>query len=349
MLRRPSGPLLSGRAGLPLRRLADCARALGALQYALGLLLRDAGPIEVTHPAAAPGRSPTPCVFPYVAGDPASVGCWATRRALGRVRRPRGDAATGKVLIVSGSADVGLPTHSRVWDPVTDTLTSQSFTHGPLLQRPCPAPGRPHPVRGGGGNSASDGDQDDAHLRSGQRDVVEGRRHGAHAVVSDAVTLPNGDVYDLRHGTGQAKVEVYNAAANTWTTLPEARTRRSRRTRACTSCRRQSALHRDALVRRPAVADSSPLGDLRPGHNTWAAVDDHVIPNRTEAFSVLLPPPRRPAWQPCTAKRNARAPRPRPCRPRCRASSSRAARATSAARRSSTWPMPRRPGAGSPT
>jgi hypothetical protein len=31
-----------------------------------------------------------------------------------------------------------------------------------------------------------------------------------------------------------------------------------------------------------------------PGSNSWSGVDDHVIPNRTEGFSVLLPPLRPP-------------------------------------------------------
>lgn len=81
--------------------------------------------IVVTHPKAAPGRAPAPCVWPYVAGNPASVGSWAHDSGVFTVHAAL--LPTGKVLMFSGTAEANLPTESRVWDPVSDALTSQSF------------------------------------------------------------------------------------------------------------------------------------------------------------------------------------------------------------------------------
>ena len=42
---------------------------------------------------------------------------------------------TGKVVLWAGTAEVGDPLESRVWDPVTNTLTTQLFGEDLVLRR----------------------------------------------------------------------------------------------------------------------------------------------------------------------------------------------------------------------
>lgn len=84
--------------------------------------------ITVTDPQAAPGRAPSPCVWPYSAGDPASVGSWELLPYTSGVFVVHAALMhTGKVLMFSGTAEVNLPKESRVWDPDTGVMTAQNF------------------------------------------------------------------------------------------------------------------------------------------------------------------------------------------------------------------------------
>jgi hypothetical protein len=84
--------------------------------------------IKVTHPAAVPGRAPALCVWPYITGDPASVGSWELLPHTSGVFVVHAAVLhTSKVLLYSGTAEVGLPLESRVWDPDTGLMTAQIY------------------------------------------------------------------------------------------------------------------------------------------------------------------------------------------------------------------------------
>lgn len=245
--------------------------------------------IEVTHPAAVPGPAPSPCTWPYTAGDPASVGSWeALPYTSGVFVVHAAVLHTGKVLMYSGTAEIGLPLESRVWDPDTGAMTAQTFdvdlfcsghaflTDGRLL------------VNGGAGAAARRAYVFDPIAETWTRmsDMTHTRWYPT------TITLPDGRVLTISGaGDGQQKVEIYDPAANTWTVRPAT---------ADKLLELYPSLHvmpdGKLLYTGTRWAGALPWGApppsslFDPATDTWTGVDDHEVPNRTEAFSVLLPP-----------------------------------------------------------
>ena len=249
--------------------------------------------IEVTHPSASPGRSPTPCVFPYVAGDPASVGSWALLPyESGAFAVHAATLSSGKVLIVSGSADGASPSHSRVWNPSTGALTSQPFTQDLFCSGHAQLPDGRVLFAGGGGNSAGDAIRKSLIFDPASETWSEVADMAHTRWYPTLITLPSGGIMaSSGYGTGQAKVEVYNAAANTWTTRPASADKTFDTYPSLHVMPDGKVLYTGTRWMGSAGWAAPPPSELfDPIANTWAGVDDHVIPNRTEGFAVLLPP-----------------------------------------------------------
>jgi hypothetical protein len=255
--------------------------------------------IEVTHPAAAPGRSPTPCVFPYVADDPASVGSWEMLGHTSGVFVVHAALLpTAKVLLWSGTAEVGLPEESRVWDPATDTMTSQSFGADLFCSGHAMLPdGRVLVV--GGSSTPGHGIESTHIFDPGPETWTKVADMAFERWYPTAITLPDGRVAVFSgriSGPPVQEVEVYNAGPGTWTTLPASANK---------SLEIYPSLHvmPDGKILYtgtrwaggPAWPAPPPSELFDPASNTWSGVDDHVIPNRTEGFSVLLPALRPPS------------------------------------------------------
>jgi hypothetical protein len=256
--------------------------------------------IEVTHPAAAPGRSPTPCVFPYAPGDPASVGSWALLPHTSGVFVVHAALLpSGKVLMFSGTAEIGLVKESRVWDPSTDVMTSQAFGDDLFCAGHTMLPdGRVLVV--GGASSPGQGIK---------RTYIFDWTTETWTKVADmafarwyptAVTLPDGRamVFSGRAtGPPIAQVEVYDVGAGTWTTLPASANKPLEIYPSLHVMADGKILYTGTRWAGGPGWPAPPPSELfDPATNTWAGVDDHVIANRTEGFSVLLPP-RRPTLE----------------------------------------------------
>jgi len=253
--------------------------------------------IVVAHPKAAPGRAPAPCVWPYVAGDPASVGSWELlSHDSGVFTVHAALLPTGKVLMFSGTAEANLPKESRVWDPVSDTLTSQSFGddlfcagHAMLADGCVLVNGGAIPGQGRGIKSTHIFDPV-AESWTKVKDMNHARWYPT------TLTLPDGRVITFsgrdENGAVVAQVEIYNPAANTWTDLPVSANK---------SLDIYPSLHLlpDGTILYTGTRWDGGSGPwmsppatarLNLATNTWTNVDDHEIPDRTEGFSVLLPP-----------------------------------------------------------
>jgi hypothetical protein len=253
--------------------------------------------IVVTHPKAAPGRAPAPCVWPQVAGDPASVGSWELlSHDSGVFTVHAALLPTGKVLMFSGTAEAGLPKESRVWDPSSDALTSQSFGddlfcsgHAMLADGRVLVNGGAIPGQGRGIKST--------HIFNPGSETWTKVKDMNHARwYPTTLTLPDGRVITFsgrdENGAVVSQVEIYNPSTNTWTDLPGSANK---------PLDIYPSLHLmpDGTILYTGTRwDGSPSPWMSPpasarlnlATNTWANVDDHEIPDRTEGFSVLLPP-----------------------------------------------------------
>jgi hypothetical protein len=253
--------------------------------------------IVVTHPTAAPGRAPTPCPWPYIAGDPMSVGSWellshdsgvfAVHAAL---------LPTGKVLLFSGTAEANLPRESRVWDPVTDTLTSQSFGddlfcagHAMLADGRVLVNGGAIPGQGRGIKATHIFDP-----VSESWTKVKDMNHARWYPTT--LTLPDGRVITFSGRDENAgvvsQVEVYDPAADTWTDLPVTANKALDIYPSLHLMPDGSIFYTGTRWAGSTAGWMSPPATARLdlATNTWTNVDDHEIPDRTEGFSVLLPP-----------------------------------------------------------
>lgn len=249
--------------------------------------------IVVTHPKAAPGRAPVPCPWPYIAGDPMSVGSWellshdsgvfAVHAAL---------LPTGKVLMFSGTAESGLPKESRVWDPVTDILIGQSFAddlfcagHAML------ADGRV--LVNGGSSTPGTGIKSTYLFNPATESWTKVRDMNHPRWYPTTLTLPDGRVITFSgRGANAGESEVYDPAADTWTDLPATANK-------VLDIYPSMHLMPDGTILYTGTrwdGGNSPWmsppasARLNLVTNTWTNVDDHEIPDRTEGFSVLLPP-----------------------------------------------------------
>lgn len=120
---------------------------------------------------------------------------------------------TGKVLLWSGTAEVGDPLVSRLWDPGTDTRTSQSYGEDLFCSgHAFLADGRLL-VAGG----APSGSMKSTHIfdPAAETWTKVADMHEARWYPT-VLTLPDGRVL-AASGSGASQVEIYDAAAGTWT------------------------------------------------------------------------------------------------------------------------------------
>jgi Domain of unknown function (DUF1929)/Glyoxal oxidase N-terminus len=251
--------------------------------------------IEVTHPSAVPGRAPAPCTWPYVAGDPASVGTWQVLPYNSGVFVVHAALLpTGKVLMWSGTAERNLPRESRVWDPDTGAMTTQTFADDLFCSGHAMLPDGRVLVNGGAipgqgaGIKATHIFDPVAETWTKVRDMNHARWYPT------TLTLPDGRVitFSGRDETSAVvpQVEVYDAGANTWTDLPVTANK---------TLEIYPSLHvmPDGKILYTGTRWGSALAWMSPpasavldlATNSWTDVDDHEVPNRTEAFSVQLP------------------------------------------------------------
>ncbi len=119
---------------------------------------------------------------------------------------------SGKVLLWSGTAEVGDPLESRVWDPVTGTMTTQTYTvdlfcsgHAFMADgRLCIAGGAPS-----GTLRATHIFDPIAETWTRVQDMHQARWYPT------VVTLPDGRIL-AASGTGANEVEIYDPATDTW-------------------------------------------------------------------------------------------------------------------------------------
>lgn len=255
--------------------------------------------IEVADPRAAVG--PLPCAWPDVPGDPATDGEWdllpytsgvfAVHAALLR---------TGKVLLFSGGAESQLPLESRVWDPVTEAFTSDTFkddlfcAHQVVL-----ADGRVL-VMGGSNYNGPHGRGIDASYTfdpatetwTKHADLTHGRWYPTAVVLADGRVV----VMSGRPASGPvvSEMEVFDPAANTWSVLPPSASKEVPIYPSLHLMKGGKVLYTGCRWAGQNRAWSSPPDSalFDPGTNTWTDVATHVIANRTEGTSVLLPPAR---------------------------------------------------------
>lgn len=120
---------------------------------------------------------------------------------------------TGRVLLWSGTAEVGDPTVSRVWDPATDARTGQAYGEDLFCSghaflpdgRLCVAGGAP-----AGSLRSTHVFDPAAETWTKVSDMNQPRWYPT------VLTLPDGRIL-AASGTGASDVEVYDAAADAWT------------------------------------------------------------------------------------------------------------------------------------
>lgn len=253
--------------------------------------------IVVTHPAAAPGRAPAPCVWPFSAADPASVGSWELlSHDSGVFTVHAGLLPTGKVLMFSGTAEANLPRESRVWDPVSDTLTSQSFGDDLFCAGHAMLPDGRVLVNGGAipgqGRGIKSTHIFDPVVESWTK--VKDMNHARWYPTT--LALPDGRVITFSGRDENAavvpQVEIYNPATNTWADLPASANKSLDIYPSLHLMPDGTILYTGTRWDGSSAAWMSPPASARLNlaTNTWSNVDDHEIPDRTEGFSVLLPP-----------------------------------------------------------
>jgi hypothetical protein len=237
----------------------------------------------------------------YTPGDPASIGSWQTLPYDSQVFVVHAAVVrTGKVLIFSGGVEHQLPLESRLWDPATGMFQSHAFADDLFCAfQVMLGDGRVH-VMGGSNYNGPHGRGIDATYTFDpaspgwvkHADMAFGRWYPT------AVQLPDGRIVVMSGraagGAVVAETEIFDPASNAWSTLPASANK---------SMDIYPSLHLMANGKvfytgtrweggssspRPWAPPDTALFD--PATNTWTDVGPHVIPNRTEGTSVLLPP-----------------------------------------------------------
>jgi hypothetical protein len=257
--------------------------------------------IVVTDPRAGLAAARPPYVHVDAPGDPASVGQWQLLPYTSQVFVVHAAVMrTGKVLMFSGGVEQQMPLESRVWDPVTGGFATHAFADDLFCAfQVVLADGRVLVMGGsnfhgphGRGIDASNTFDPGAPGWTKHADLGFGRWYPT------AVTLPDGDVVVMSGNAAGGGVvsepERFDPGTNSWATLPAS---------AAKQLDIYPSLHLIAggqvfyTGTRWAGGSSSPrpwappdTALFDPAANTWSDVGAHVIPNRTEGTSVLLPP-----------------------------------------------------------
>ena len=237
----------------------------------------------------------------YAPTDLASIGQWRTLTYDSQVFAVHAALLrTGKVLLFSGGVEHQLPLESRLWDPVTETFQAHSFADDLFCAFQVALGDGRILVMGGSNYNGPHGRGIDASYTfdpgspgwTKHPDMAHGRWYPT------AVTLPDGRVVAMSGraagGSVVAEAEIFDPGSNTWSALPAS---------ASKALDIYPSLHLMANGQvfytgtrweggstspRPWSPPNTALFD--PASNTWTDVGAHVIPNRTEGTSVLLPP-----------------------------------------------------------
>ncbi len=246
--------------------------------------------IQVTHPKVVTGRSHHGCPSSTNPTDPSNVGSWELLSYNSGVFVVHAALLpNGKVLLFSGTAEINLPTESRVWDPGTGTMTTQDFAEDLFCAGHALLPDGRILVNGG----APSGANKSTH-------IFDPSGTGSWTKVADmkfprwyptTLTLPDGRIITFSGAGGAAKIEVYDVGADAWTEIVPAVPR---------ALEIYPSLHvmPDGKILYTGTRWAGGLAWPNPPGSAlfdvvaaeWTDVGPHVIPNRTEGMSVLLPP-----------------------------------------------------------
>lgn len=256
--------------------------------------------IVVTNDNAGLGPALTMC-GPFAAPDPAAVGQWQLLPYTSQVFVVHTALMrTGQVLLFSGGVENQLPRESRVWDPFTGGFTGQVFADDLFCAFQVILPDGRVLVMGGSHYNGPHG-QGVALSYTFDPAALTWTKHADMAFARwypTAVTLDDGRVLvasGRAAGPVVAQMERFNPSTNSWTTLPGSANK---------VLDIYPSLHLMAGGKvfytgtrweggssSPRPWPAPPLTALfNPLTNTWSDVGAHVVPNRTEGMSILLPP-----------------------------------------------------------
>lgn len=190
--------MMMGMAGLV--RAVQEIEATDELKACLGFDL------PINDGSTCPPVDPLPCM---VGGGP---GTWEVLADLDIFVVHAAVLRTGKVLLWSGTAEAGYPTVSRVWDPVTDGRTSQSYAADLFCSGHAWLPDGRLLVAGG----APQGAMNQTHIFDPATETWTVMSNMQQARWYPTVTtLPDGRVL-AASGTGASGVEIWDPGTSAW-------------------------------------------------------------------------------------------------------------------------------------
>jgi hypothetical protein len=258
--------------------------------------------VEILVTSATPGLGPafSPCV-PASASDPAAIGQWQTLPSTSEVFVVHAALMrTGKVLLFSGGVENQLPKESRVWDPVTGGLTPHTFSDD-LFCAFQVALGDGRVLVMGGSNYTGPHGRGVTITYTFDPGAPGWVKHADMAFARwypTAVVLDDGRVIvasGRAAGPVVSQMERFDPGTNAWTTLPSSASKLLDIYPSLHLMAGGKVLYTgtrwEGGSSSPRPWPSPPDSALfDPATSSWADVAAHVIPNRTEGTSVLLPP-----------------------------------------------------------
>lgn len=259
--------------------------------------------VEIAVASSKAGLGPLlePVVFAGAASDPAVGGRWDLLPYDSQVFPVHAALLRdGKVLLFSGGVEgAHYPLESRVWDPVTGGFTGQTFGDDLFCAfQNVLADGRVF-VMGGTDytGTASFGIKvaytfdPIGHTWTRHPDMKWGRWYPTAVTMPDETVLVFSGRKQSPGGIAD-EVERFDPATNTWQTLPSSASREMKIYPSMHLMPDGKVFYTGARwAGNNRTWSPSPVTALfDPATDTWSDVGAHVIPNRTEATSVLLPP-----------------------------------------------------------
>ena len=226
---------------------------------------------------------------PAVPGEPSAIGEWVKLPYNSEVAIVHGAVLpTGKVVWWSG--ELGGPLVSGLWDPETGVQTSQSLLGVDIFcaSQVMLADGRLLSI-GGGGNAAP-GYKDTMYFDPETEAWTKGSDMAFGRWYPTGVTLADGDVLAFSGEFGPvAQVERYSVEDDQWTTLPSSANKVLQIYPSIHQLPDGTLFYSGTRWNGGAGWGGAPSEILNLETNEWSFVDNHVIGDRSEGFSVLLP------------------------------------------------------------